>query len=43
MDVVTAFMFVVMAIVLEHILVEFAQDVQDYFSRPRKKDFWKWE
>ena len=42
MDVVTAIMFGVMAIVFEQILVEFARDVQDYFQI-RTNIVWKWD
>jgi len=42
MDTVTAMMFVVMAIVFEQILVEFARDVQDFFSNPTNI-VWEWD
>jgi len=43
MDVVTAIMFGVLAIVFEHVLVEFAKDVHDFRREFPTKDKWQWD
>lgn len=43
MDVVTAMMFGVMAIIFEQILVMFAQDVQSFPQNWRHVFEWKWD
>ncbi len=42
MDIVTAMMFLMMAIVLEQILVDFAQDVKNAW-RNRNEIDWNWD
>lgn len=43
MDVVTAIMFGVMAIVFEQVLVELAHDFYAFLSFSISDGFWKWE